>query len=202
MHAAFASFVGKPQAEFVGETSVTLGIGTEEETAVFGEAERKVIETGQRIDQPELTITYPGGEKIVQRVIRLPLFDDDGNVEGIVAVCEDITKQKSLEDQLRQAQKMEAVGVLAGGVAHDFNNMLQIIHGYANRVLSRTDSNPVKGDVQKILKASESAADLTKQLLAFSRKQPLQATNVAIDALIVNLMRMMARLRCSIRTDC
>jgi len=99
-----------------------------------------------------------------------------------------------LEDQLRQAQKMEAIGQLAGGVAHDFNNLLQVIIGYVDILLGETQGNDkdarILGDVRK---AAERAADLTRQLLAFSRRQVIQPVNLDINALVSGVLKMIRR---------
>jgi signal transduction histidine kinase/DNA-binding response OmpR family regulator len=103
--------------------------------------------------------------------------------------------QAGLESQLRQAQKMEAVGSLAGGVAHDFNNLLTAILGYGHILLTRLrEDDPARHNVQEILKAGERAAALTNQLLAFSRKQVLQPKILDLNALAMNLEKMLRRL--------
>ncbi len=112
-----------------------------------------------------------------------------------LAVLMDITGRRQLEDQLRQAQKMEAVGMLAGGVAHDFNNLLTIITGYSQLILnnlSQHDSN--RHSAEQILKAGERAAALTKQLLAFSRRQVLQPKVLDVNKLVSSLGAMLQRL--------
>jgi len=109
-----------------------------------------------------------------------PVYDKTGNVLRMVGTHTDITEQKKLEEQYRQAQKMEAVGQLAGGVAHDFNNILTAIFGYSQLSLGKLQENdPVKKYVEEIMKASERAAVLTQSLLTFSRKQ--EVTLVVID---------------------
>jgi len=107
----------------------------------------------------------------------------------------DITERKLLEDQLQQAQKMEAIGQLAGGVAHDFNNILTIINGYSEMLLqSLPESTSQRDDVKQILKAGKRAESLTRQLLAFSRKQILQPKVLDLNQLIHDLDKMLRRL--------
>jgi signal transduction histidine kinase len=113
----------------------------------------------------------------------------------LVYTVRDLTRQRKLEDQLAQAQKMEAVGQLAGGVAHDFNNLLTVIMSYSSLLLSDPDANDaVKSDIQEISAAAERAAALTRQLLAFSRKQVLQMRPVNINAIVANVETMLHRL--------
>ena len=112
-----------------------------------------------------------------------------------LAVLIDITGRRQLEEQLRQAQKMEAVGMLAGGVAHDFNNLLTIITGYSQLILGNLGPHDVnRHSVEQILKAGERAAGLTKQLLAFSRRQVLQPRILDINKLVTSLGAMLQRL--------
>jgi len=112
--------------------------------------------------------------------------------EGII---EDITERKSLEEQLRQAQKMEAVGRLAGGVAHDFNNLLTIIISYSQLLRDMTGSNPLLVEkVDQISKAGARASNLTRQLLAFSRRQILQPRVLNLDDVLSDMGKMLQRL--------
>ena len=118
----------------------------------------------------------------------------DGTVllEGTVV---DITERRALESQLRQAQKMEAVGRLAGGVAHDFNNLLTIISGYSTIILERTGAKgPFHHEAEQIKSAADRAASLTRQLLAFSRQQVLQPRNVNLNEVVRSLDKMLRRL--------
>jgi PAS domain S-box-containing protein len=115
--------------------------------------------------------------------------------KACLAVLIDVTGRRHLEEQLRQAQKMEAVGMLAGGVAHDFNNLLTIITGYSQLVLNNlpsTDSN--RHSLEQIMKAGERAAALTRQLLAFSRRQVLQPKVLDLNNLVKSLTTMLQRL--------
>ena len=124
-----------------------------------------------------------------------PVRDATGQIVNYVAVKRDIAKETRLEQQLFQAQKIEAVGRLAGGVAHDFNNLLAVISGYGEivyRQLHGTD--PLKGKVEQILKAAERAAGLTRQLLAFSRKQVLQPKLLDVNTVVSDMEEMLRRL--------
>jgi len=123
------------------------------------------------------------------------ILNQRGEVERFVIVSRDITERKQLEEQFRQAQKMEAVGRLSGGVAHDFNNLLGVIIGYGEIVQERTAStDPLRGSVDEILKASHRAASLTRQLLAFSRQQVLDPKILDLNAVVKDMEKMLQRL--------
>ena len=107
----------------------------------------------------------------------------------------DITEKKQLEMQFLQAQKMEAVGRLAGGVAHDFNNLLTSILGHSDLMMMRLrPGDPLVGDIKEIIKAANRATDLTRQLLAFSRKQIMQPRILNLNAIISDMKKMLQRL--------
>lgn len=125
-----------------------------------------------------------------ERKITLP-----NGEEGILSIAQDISEHKILEEQFRQAQKMEAVGRLAGGIAHDFNNLLTVIRGYSELILNRLDvSDPIYRNIKQIDKAGERAESLTRQLLAFSRKQILQPRVLNLNELIRDMEKMLLRL--------
>ncbi len=118
----------------------------------------------------------------------------DPAVAGVVVNARDITERRRLEDQLRQSQKLEAVGQLAGGVAHDFNNMLTAILGYCHLLLDELpDGHPMRLDVREIQAAGDRAASLTRQLLAFSRRQMLQPQVILINTLITQMETLLRR---------
>jgi two-component system cell cycle sensor histidine kinase/response regulator CckA len=113
-------------------------------------------------------------------------------VEGTVS---DITERRHLEEQLRQSQKMEGIGQLAGGIAHDFNNLLTTVLGYSDMALSQLPAqDPIREDILEIQKAGQRASNLTRQLLAFSRKQVFEPRVIDLNALIAESSRMLARL--------
>ena len=119
----------------------------------------------------------------------------DSSVRAIVIKARDITDRRRLEEHLRQVQKMEAVGALAGGVAHDFNNLLTAILGYCNLMLDDVPKeDPLRQDLEEIRSAGERAAALTRQLLAFSRRQMLQPQIVDINTLVRQLEKLLHRL--------
>jgi two-component system, cell cycle sensor histidine kinase and response regulator CckA len=121
--------------------------------------------------------------------------DVHSNVVHYEGTLEDITERKHLEDQLRQSQKMEAVGRLAGGVAHDFNNLLTIISGYSELLMDTLpEGDRSRAQVEEILKAGRRAATLTRQLLAFSRSQVLTPQVLDLNAVVTNVNKMLRRL--------
>jgi PAS domain S-box-containing protein len=121
----------------------------------------------------------------------------NGRKDGVVfeIFAEDVTERRALEQQLRQSQKMEAVGRLAGGIAHDFNNLLMVISGYSEFLLERLGGEPhLRGPAQEIASASERASSLTRQLLAFSRKQMLAPRIVNLNDIATENLKMLTRM--------
>jgi PAS domain S-box-containing protein len=122
------------------------------------------------------------------------LLDSDGRVDAVVNVGRDITEQKLLETQLRQAQKLESIGRLASGIAHDFNNLLTIVLGYSDTLLQGRDpSDSAYAGLWEIRRAAERGAELTHQLLAFSRRQVLRPEVLNLNKIVVDLQRMLQR---------
>jgi two-component system cell cycle sensor histidine kinase/response regulator CckA len=112
-----------------------------------------------------------------------------------LVLANDVTERQNLEEQLRQSQKMEAIGQLAGGVAHDFNNVLSVVLGYGEMLLGQTDpGDPMHADVEEICKAGKRAADLTRQLLMFSRQQVLEPKILDLNDVLIGMDRMLRRI--------
>ncbi len=144
------------------------------------------------------------GDSTVRWVSNLGIgiYHEEGQLLRVVGTIQDITVRKEneaarahLEEQLHQSQKMETIGRLAGGVAHDFNNLLTVIQGYSDMLLVQVGTNsPHFNKIEQISQAGKRAANLTNQLLAFSRRQLLTPTTVDLNSIITNLQRMLARL--------
>jgi len=124
-----------------------------------------------------------------------PMFTENGDYDGALAMVTDVTERRRLEEQLRQSQKMDAVGQLAGGVAHDFNNLLTVIQIAASLVHDAEDCSPTQREhAQEILSAAGVAADLTRRLLAFSRKQVVTLAPLDLNQVVTRMVDMLRRL--------
>src|ERR1035437_9263862 len=134
------------------------------------------------------------GSLYTEEQVVTPIPDASGAITHFIAIKEDITERLQLEAQYRQSQKMEAIGQLAGGVAHDFNNLLTVIMGNTDLLLSDTSANdPKRGPLTDVRTAAERAADLTRQLLAFSRKQILEPKLVDVHEVVSGIEKMLRR---------
>jgi PAS domain S-box-containing protein len=123
-----------------------------------------------------------------------PLRSSEGEIVGVIGVALDITDRQRLADQLRQSQKMQAVGELAGGIAHDFNNLLMVMKGHAEMLLDQLpDPGPVRHSVEQMQHAAERAEGLTRQLLAFSRRQVLQPRVLDLNEVVGGMIKMVSR---------
>jgi two-component system, cell cycle sensor histidine kinase and response regulator CckA len=145
-----------------------------------------------RLDGMEVKWKRKDGSIITVRISGRAVSSADEPADVLEAIAEDVTDRRVLEDQFRQAQKMEAVGRLAGGVAHDFNNLLMVISGYAEVMLARlTPDHPLHEKACAIQQASDRATTLTRQLLAFSRKQLLELKVVDVNAIVADMERLL-----------
>jgi two-component system, cell cycle sensor histidine kinase and response regulator CckA len=139
--------------------------------------------------------THKDGSTVWIEQHHVRVRDGLGKVAAIECIARDITARKRLEEQLLQAQKMEAIGRLAGGVAHDFNNLLTVINGYSANVLENLPAqDPLFQELEEICKAGERAAALTRQLLAFSRRQVLTPRVLDLNIVVAEMDRMLRRL--------
>jgi two-component system cell cycle sensor histidine kinase/response regulator CckA len=153
------------------------------------------IRRGESVENADTIRLRQDGKKIHVALALSPIKDSNGQVVGVSAVARDITESKLLEEMLRQAQKMEAVGRLAGGVAHDFNNLLGVILGYSELFLGRVCLTDLqRKDIEEIQKAGERGALLTRQLLAFSRKQVLQPKVLNLNTVVAGTEKLLQRL--------
>ncbi len=144
-----------------------------------------------RVDGIEVRWKRRDGNTITVRISGRAVSSADEPADVLEAIAEDVTDRRALEDQFRQAQKMEAVGRLAGGVAHDFNNLLMVISGYAEVMLAKLPAeNPLHEKGKAIQLAADRATTLTRQLLAFSRKQILELKVVDVNAIVQDMQRL------------
>ncbi|HEV7839764.1 MAG TPA: PAS domain S-box protein, partial [Gemmatimonadaceae bacterium] len=143
----------------------------------------------------EFLVQGKAGKQFPALLTSSPVRDERGRILGLVGVSIDLTERRSLEEQFRQSQKMDAVGRLAGGIAHDFNNLLTVIRLNTEMILDGFDpTDPRSEDVRQIRNAAERASSLTRQLLAFSRKQILQPRVLDLNTVVGNVEPMLRRL--------
>src|SRR5438309_754015 len=144
------------------------------------------------LDSAEVRWKRKDGSVITVRLSGRAATELDEADQALEIIAEDITERRALEDQFRQAQKMEAVGRLAGGVAHDFNNLLMVVSGYTEVLMEALDQNdPLLVKVQAIQQAADRATTLTRQLQAFSRKQLLELKVVDVNAIVADMERLL-----------
>jgi PAS domain S-box-containing protein len=184
--------VGYTRAEYLGKTDHDFF--PKEQADHFVANDRAVLESGQAHVTPEELISTRNNGVRALRTIKVPVKGKDGNPEYLLGFSEDITERKTMEQQLRQAVKMEAVGQLTGGIAHDFNNLLGIIIGNLDIAAEHAAADPaLRGIIQEALGGALRGAELTRRLLAFSRKQPLQPANVDLNQALPQVAGMLRR---------
>jgi PAS domain S-box-containing protein len=189
----FTRLYGYTEQEVVGKTTPRVlksGSKSPEEYASFW---KTILD--KRVAKEEWVNKTKDGRLVTIENAANPILDEHGGITGFLAIQRDITERKVMEEQLRQSQKMEAVGQLAGGVAHDFNNLLTVITGYSQLLLDRLRSDdPLRAHVTEIKNAGDMAAQLTQQLLAFSRRQVLAPQIVDLKTVIANVEKMLRRM--------
>ncbi|MBI3048260.1 MAG: PAS domain S-box protein [Acidobacteria bacterium] len=188
---AFERVTGYSASEAIGRTPKLLKSGAEDPdlyTRLW-----QTIRSGQKWSG-EIRNRRKDGSLFTMEETITPVLNEEGRIVSFFSIGLDVTERKSLEAQLRQAQKMEAVGQLAGGIAHDFNNILTAIAGYTELLLDKLKEDPgTVTDLQEIKYASDRAASMTARLLAFGRKQVLQPRVIDLNALVSDSERMLRR---------
>ena len=194
---AFSELTSQPPLDHIGET--LLDVAPQLAPMLSPPLER-VLHADRPLRDVELTLDAAHVENGTPRVRRhwlasfYPVRTSSGGVLGVGALMLEVSERKNLEEQFRQAQKMEAVGRLAGGIAHDFNNLLTVMSSCSELLLldlGKEDRRRI--DVEEIRRAAQRAAGLTRQLLAFSRKQFLQPTMLDLNAIVTEMERMLRR---------
>jgi PAS domain S-box-containing protein len=156
---------------------------------------RQIIDREGQIRDFEIRLKNKEGKNIVALETATVLRDNQGNILLYQGIIRDITKKRKLEQQLFQSQKMDSIGMLAGGIAHDFNNILTALRGYSDLAsMKMKDDDPGSSEISGISRGLERAEDLTRQLLAFSRKQIIEPHVININKVISNLEKMIRRL--------
>ncbi len=180
-----ADAIGKRDADFKPDDHAARALATE----------KQIIATGQPLLAQVEQFQTPDGKVKWVSASKAPIRDKSGCVIGLVGISRDITQEIELQLQLQQASKMDAIGRLAGGVAHDFNNLLQAILGFTEILLADTgEIDSHYNDLKQIERAAKRAADLTRQLLAFSRKQRIEPQVIDINQLVTAMESMLRRL--------
>ncbi len=192
---ATAHVYGTTVDALVGKTDADFNPNVEE-VAHFLRHDRDVMSSGQPKVIAEEPVTNPTTRETRWfQTIKMPLRSPEEGTATLLGVSTEITERKRLEEQLLQSQKMEAVGQLAGGVAHDFNNILTAIVGYTDLLAAELGTNVQQlEDLEEIRKAARRAAALTRQLLAFSRKQVLEPRIIDVNGVVLNLDKMLRSL--------
>lgn len=182
---AFERITGYSREQAVGQTPRLLqGMKSERESL---DRIRQALEQWQPV-RAQVTNYTAEGREIILEINIVPLADDNGRYTHWVSVERDVTQEKSLEHQLQQAQRMEAIGQLTGGIAHDFNNLLTVITGNTDLLMEAMEGNPrMQALVKLVSDAAERGTGLTRNLLAFSRRQSLKPTSVSVNTLIENM---------------
>jgi two-component system cell cycle sensor histidine kinase/response regulator CckA len=190
---AFCDLTGYTATEAVASNSRDLLRSGRHDQAFYQNLWRTIL-SGQ-VWRGETINRRKDGSLYTEEQAITPVRDASGEIRHFVAVKQDITERKALEDRFRQAQKMEAIGQLAGGVAHDFNNLITAILGFTELITDGlTPEHPIRKDLQEIKNAGDRAVGLTRQLLAFSRHQVSDISVVELNHIVSKITPMLVRL--------
>jgi len=199
-NASFERFFGAKETDIVGKTDYAF---VDQQLAdFFRENDRKAMAAGKPTNNEEWITFADDGYRCLLLTTKTPMYDAAGNIIGVLGIGRDISalrqaeeERLKLESQLLQTQKIESIGQLAGGVAHDFNNMLGVILGHAELALARVDpAEPVISNLREIQKAAQHSAGLTRQLLTFARKQAIAPEVLDLNETITGMLKMLQRL--------
>jgi PAS domain S-box-containing protein len=193
---AVADMYGTTVEELIGKTDADFNPNADE-VAFFRRMDLEVMDSLQERIIPEEVITDAKGSLHYLQTVKRPIIGPDGVANQVLGVATDITERKRLEEQLQQSQKLEALGLLAGGIAHDFNNLLAVIFGNAELMLQRLRQEPEPNPrhltgLELIITAARRAESLTRQLLAFGRRQKMRPTVLSLNPMLAeaeNLLR-------------
>ncbi len=189
---AFETVTGYSRTEVLGRNPRILNSGEQDE-AFYQQLWKKI--TSGRIWQGRMINKRKDGRQFTEEATISPVHDGAGNIINYVAVKRDITEQLELSAQFQQAQKMESVGRLAGGVAHDYNNMLSVIMGTAQLAMIKMDrSDPRYADFEQIEHAAQRTSEITRKLLAFARKQTVSPKVLDLNSAVEGMLKMLRRL--------
>jgi PAS domain S-box-containing protein len=190
---AYETIWGRSRDELYAQPDVWLAAIHPDDRARVADAFRSPMGTGTADEH--YRILRPDGSARWIRARTFPVRNATGQIERIIGTAADITSQRQLEEQFRQAQKMESVGRLAGGIAHDFNNLLTVINGTAElAAFDLPRDAPLRSDLVQIRQAGDRAAALTRQLLALSRQQILQPAIISLTSIVQGMQSMLRRL--------
>jgi PAS domain S-box-containing protein len=184
------SWFGVEPGSRIGKTAYDL-LSTHDADEVT-KRERRVIEEDISLEWERDHILSDGQEHRLT-TIKFPVYDGDGATIGVGSIQTDVTEERHMQDQLRQAQKMEAVGQLTGGIAHEFNNLLMVIVGNLEMILESPVDDSTRKFVNSAMSGAMRGSELTRQLLAFSRKQELKTARVQSDELVAGMRDMLQR---------
>ena len=189
----FESFVGAKMNDIIGKTDYDF---VDKEMAdSFRENDKKAMAKGKPcINEEEVTFADDGHREILE-TIKTPMYRNNGQLAGVLGIGRNITERVSLQAQLVQAQKMESVGRLAGGVAHDYNNALSVIIGFTELTIDGVDpAGPLRANLEEVLAAATHAKDITRQLLAFARKQTIAPKVLDLNDNVEGMLKMLRHL--------